>query len=271
GLLLAGYADDAAYAGGGYFIVRNSYGEEWGEGGYGKMPYSYLECFALEAGTILQGMMDYAGDGYDGMRTVYDLDGSVIANRAGRTSPTRRVRPYMWVNVAVAALLVAGTWFVARQLLRPERKPFVEVTVYGTGGVNGTGILPPWNVKGTPVDGGYVYTLPAKDGKAVDEIRTVLGGMETLHEKRGKPLTYDILSLFVLKGDDLAAIRRTVLGFIGEGFPVRIRGDGPDGLKVATLNPRGLRKKLESVFGAADEKGGVMVLAPGRGNAPGEK
>ncbi len=271
GLLLAGYVDEAAYAGGGYFIVRNSYGEEWGEGGYGKMPYAYLECFALEAGTILQNMVDYAGDGYDGMRTVYDIDGRVLSNRAGRTRPTRKMRPYIWLNVLMATLLVAGTWFAAHLLLLPERKPFVEVTVYGTGGVNSAGVLPPWNVKGTPIDGGYVYTLPARDKKAVDEIRTVLGGMETLHEKRGKPLTYDLVTLFVLKGDDRAAIRRIVSEYIGDGFPVRIRSDGPEGLKVATLNPRGLRKKLERVFEVAEEKGGVMTLTPGRRNSAEEK
>ena len=271
GLLLVGYVDEAAYAGGGYFIVRNSYGEEWGEDGYGRMPYAYLECFALEAGTILQNMVDYAGDGYDGMRTVYDLDGRVLANRAGRTRPTRKIRPYILMNVLVAVLLVACTWFVAHLLLRPDRKPFVEVTVYGVGDINDAGILPPWNVKGTPIDGGYVYTLPAKDQKAVDEIRTILGGMETLHEKRGKPLTYDLLSLFVLKGDDRAAIKRTISEFMGEGFPVRIRSDGQDGLKVATLNPRGLRKRLGTVFAVADEEGGAMVLRLRQGNAAGGK
>ena len=260
GLLLVGYEDEAAYAGGGYFIVRNSYGEEWGEGGYGKMPYAYLECFALEAGTILQSMVDYAGDGYDGMRTVYDLDGRVLANRAGKTHPRFRVKSFLLVNALVGVLLVAGTWLLAHQLLRPTRKPFVDVTIYGTGGVNETGVLPPWNVKGQPVDGGYVYKLPAKDAKAVDEIRTILGGMQTLHEKRGLPLTYDLLTIFVLRGDDRAAIKRTVSEFMGDGFPVRIRADGADGLTVATLNPRGLRKKLANVFTVVEEKGENAIL-----------
>ncbi|MBQ6340189.1 MAG: C1 family peptidase [Kiritimatiellae bacterium] len=262
GLLLAGYVDEAAYAGGGYFIVRNSYGEDWGEGGYGKMPYAYLECFALEAGTILQNMVDYAGDGYDGMRTVYDIDGRVLANRAGRNRPSRKMRSYMWVNALAAVVLVACTWLAAHWLLRPERKPFVEVTVYGTGGMNEEGVLPHWNVKGQPIDGGYVYTLPAKDRKAVDEIRTALGRMETLHEKRGKPLTYDLISLFLLKGDDRAAVKRAISEFMGEGFPVRIREDGPAGLKVATLNPRGLKAKLSRVFSVEDEENDTLWLKP---------
>ena len=160
---------------------------------------------------------------------------------------------------------------MSQMLLQPERKPFVEVTVYGSGGVSSDGVLPPWNVKGTPIDGGYVYALPAKDKKAVDEIRTVLGGMETLHEKRGKPLTYDLVTLFVLKGDDRAAIRRIVSEYIGDGFPVRIRSDGPEGLKVATLNPRGLRKKLERLFEVTEGNDGVMVLTSGREKSAGEK
>ena len=269
GLLLAGYADDADYEGGGYFIVRNSYGEEWGEGGYGKMPYAYLECFALEAGTILQNMVDYAGDGYDGMRTGYDTDGRDPV--AGMNGPGRRIRPFALVNIVVAALLVAGTWIVAHRLLQPERSPYVEVTVYGAGGMNDAGILPPWNVKGTPIDGGYVYRLPAKDDKAVDEIRTVLGGMETLHEKRGKPLTYDLISIFLLRGDDRAEIRRTISEFLGDGFPVRIRDDGPGGLKVATLNPRGLKKKLERGFSVVEARGDVDVLTLARKRPDGGK
>ena len=117
-------------------------------------------------------------------------------------------------------------------------------------------------MKGTPIDGGYVYMLPAKDGKAVDEIRKVLGGMETLHEKRGKPLTYDLISLFLLKGDDRAAVKRAISEFMGEGFPVRIREDGPAGLKVATLNPRGLKAKLSRVFSVEDEENDTLWLKP---------
>jgi hypothetical protein len=66
-LLIVGYVDDKTWQGGGYFIVRNSWGESWGDKGYGKVSYSYVECFASEAGTILQDMVDYNGDGYGGM------------------------------------------------------------------------------------------------------------------------------------------------------------------------------------------------------------
>lgn len=38
--LIVGYADDASVNGGGYFIVKNSWGTGWGEGGYFNIAYS---------------------------------------------------------------------------------------------------------------------------------------------------------------------------------------------------------------------------------------
>ena len=51
-VLVVGYEDDETEPGGGRFTVRNSWGAKWGEDGYGKMPYAYLETFCHEAGTI---------------------------------------------------------------------------------------------------------------------------------------------------------------------------------------------------------------------------
>lgn len=96
GLLLVGYEDDPKALGGGYFIIRNSLGEDWGDKGYGRMPYAYLECFALEAGTILQSMVDYAGDGYGGQR---------VAEKA----PKKRRWSAIMLNLLIAAAIVAGT------------------------------------------------------------------------------------------------------------------------------------------------------------------
>ena len=59
--LLVGYKDDAGFAGGGYFIVRNSWDDTWGKDGYGRMPYAYVELFVDEACTIVQPMKHYAG------------------------------------------------------------------------------------------------------------------------------------------------------------------------------------------------------------------
>lgn len=53
-VLLVGFADDATEPGGGHFVVRNSWGSAWGDAGYGRMSYAYLEVFCREAGTILR-------------------------------------------------------------------------------------------------------------------------------------------------------------------------------------------------------------------------
>lgn len=101
GLLIVGYVDDESFPGGGYFIIRNSLGEEWGERGYGRMPYAYLECFAVEAGTILQDMVDYVGDGYGGAHSPLPAP-----------APRRRVSPLL-LNLLAATVIIALTWLIA--------------------------------------------------------------------------------------------------------------------------------------------------------------
>jgi C1A family cysteine protease len=55
-MLLVGYVDDAEVPGGGYFIVRNSWGEAFGYDGeiapgYCRLPYEYLRQYGIEAFT----------------------------------------------------------------------------------------------------------------------------------------------------------------------------------------------------------------------------
>ncbi|MRR07416.1 MAG: hypothetical protein EG828_10830 [Deltaproteobacteria bacterium] len=42
-ILIVGYTDDATASGGGYFIVKNSWGTGWGEGGFFRIAYSELQ------------------------------------------------------------------------------------------------------------------------------------------------------------------------------------------------------------------------------------
>jgi hypothetical protein len=55
-MVLVGYQDDASVPGGGFFIIRNSWGKDWGENceygsGYGTIPYKYISQYCWEAFT----------------------------------------------------------------------------------------------------------------------------------------------------------------------------------------------------------------------------
>jgi len=52
-ILIIGYADDATAPGGGYFIVKNSWGQSWGEG-YGDQPGGYFKIAYSEAAGTTQ-------------------------------------------------------------------------------------------------------------------------------------------------------------------------------------------------------------------------
>jgi hypothetical protein len=45
-VVLVGYGRGPNYPGGGYFIFRNSWGEAWGDQGYGYMPFDYILKYA---------------------------------------------------------------------------------------------------------------------------------------------------------------------------------------------------------------------------------
>lgn len=45
-VLLVGYKDDPDIPGSGFFIFKNSHGTDYGENGYGKMPYEYVRKYA---------------------------------------------------------------------------------------------------------------------------------------------------------------------------------------------------------------------------------
>ena len=253
GMLIVGYADNASAPGGGYFIVRNSLGEAWGNRGYGKLPYAYVACFALEAGTILQELVDYTGDGYGGLHTDAPF--------------TPRRRRHRWalisLNFLIAAALVAGTWVAVKWYQEqnspvpsvppvssvPSIPPYVEVTVYGRGSSVNVTLPPPWNeVKGMAIDGGMVFRLPTKTREEVDALRRLLDAEPTLREKRGKPLTYDLVSFFDLVSDDLGDVKNTIGKFRAEGFLVKIEGESNGVLRVSTISPRGFEQRLKQEY-----------------------
>ena len=268
GMLIVGYVDSAASPGGGYFIVRNSLGEAWGNRGYGKLPYAYVACFALEAGTILQDLVDYTGDGYGGLHA----DGA-----SGRR---RRRWGLVFMNLLVGAALVAGTWAVVKWNQEqkspvpsappvPPHPPYAEVTVYGRDSKVNVTLPPPWNeVKGVAIDGGVVFRLPAKTRTDVDAIRRKLDAEPTLREKRGKPLTYDLVSFFDLVADDIDDLKKTIGMFAADHFLVRIEGESNGVLRVSTVSPAGLRGRLKTMFHVQDDGENRLVLKPIRTEKP---
>ena len=52
-VLVVGY-EDGSVPGGGFLILRNSWGLDWGDEGYGYLPYAYIERFGGEAWIISQ-------------------------------------------------------------------------------------------------------------------------------------------------------------------------------------------------------------------------
>jgi len=48
-VVIVAYEDDAAQPGGGTFVFRNSFGPEWGEGGYARMSYAYAQAYGNDA------------------------------------------------------------------------------------------------------------------------------------------------------------------------------------------------------------------------------
>ena len=267
GMLIVGYVDNSSSPGGGYFIVRNSLGVSWGNRGYGKMSYAYVACFALEAGTILQDLVDYTGDGYGGFQTVM----TIIPPHSVRH---RKKRIRALLNLLVAAVLVAGTWWGVKWYL--ERKlpvlpgqpvssifPCAEVTVYGRDSTVSVKLPPPWDgVKGETIDGGVVFRLPVKTRADVDAIRRKLDAEPTLREKRGKPLTYDLVSFFDLVADDIADVKKTIGMFRAENFLVRIEGESNGVLRVSTVSPSGLKGRLKSSFHVQSVGTDRLILKP---------
>lgn len=265
GMLIVGYVDNAASPGGGYFIVRNSLGEAWGNRGYGKLPYAYVACFALEAGTILQDLVDYTGDGYGGLHTIMTIE-------LPRQRRKRKKRWVLFLNILMAAALVAGTWAAVKWSLEqkisvPPVPPYAEVTVYGRDQTVSVTLPPPWSgVKGEAIDGGMVFRLPVKTQEDVDAIRSKLDAEPTLREKRGKPLTYDIVAFYELVSEDLDDVRKTIGMFVADRFLVRIEGESNGVLRVSTISPRGFKDRLRQVYDLKedDQNRWSLTLKAGR-------
>ena len=157
-------------------------------------------------------------------------------------------------------------WFARPGKPAEPVPPYAEVTVYGRDSNVDVTLPAPWNeVKGMAIDGGRVFRLPVKTRAEVDAIRRLLDAEPTLREKRGKPLTYDIVSFFDLAADDIDAVKKTIGMFRAENFLVRIEGESNGVLRVSTVSPSGLKGRLKEVFRVRAAGKGRLELEPIRG------
>lgn len=131
---LLGYQDDEDWAGGGYFVARNSWGEGWGwpeHPGHGRIPYEYMAQMGLdayvmlyEAGTdILPGTAPCgavpSGGTAGGMRTVAGTGGPEVDDFGAWLAARTKELPTLGRDLS-GWLLDSGTSVLVPDLSHPK-------------------------------------------------------------------------------------------------------------------------------------------------------
>ena len=217
-MLVVGYEDDRTAPGGGWFVVRNSWGSDWGEGGYGRVPYAYVECFCTEAGTILQDMVDYVGDDYGGVKRIPNAHPSAL-------------RPRTWsIGIFALVLSLAGLslWLLSRPEAIDERAPAATTS-------ESRPVTPePPAVPKSPAG----QEKPTEDAIAEERLRLEQEKRRIAHEAEIARLTAERAALLVEQAKLTAAKPPTVDTPLPPKLRIVARVDGKEilGAKMKTLD-----------------------------------
>lgn len=220
-MLIVGYEDNRTAPGGGWFVVRNSWGSDWGEDGYGRVSYAYVECFCTEAGTILQDMVDYVGDDYGGVKRIPRVR-------------SRTLRPLIWsIGIFALVLSLAGLslWLLSRPAAIDERAP--SATPESQPATPEPAPVPP-AVPKSPV----AQEKPTEDAIAEERQRLEQEKRRIAHEAEIARLTAERAALLVEQAK-LTAVKPSA---VGAPLPPKLRivarvdGKEVSGAKMKTLH-----------------------------------
>lgn len=177
---LVGYRDQPAMPGGGAFHFRNSWGTGWGDGGYGWMPYAYLERYGNDAFTVAVGPENQVCNAPSGQGTAWRFEDLLVLSAEGaaaRVCPPDSLDDGRWSagRHLLVACEVGGTITYALPTVEPG---IYCLTLYGSVAPGFARVLV--SLDGRPLREIEGYNPEIKPTGAVDLGKAALNGEHTL-------------------------------------------------------------------------------------------